>query len=386
MRDKMKFGKAMAGAAVVAAMVLSAGCGNSSGDASGENQAAESAGGQEADVQENALQDGADGGEAYLNGIRAEDYVKLGEYKGIEVTQAPPEVTEEYRDSYIDHLLCINPDRGVIEGDTVNIDYAGTLDGVAFDGGTASGQDLTIGSGRFVPGFEEGLIGAKIGETVEVPLTFPENYHEELAGEDVVFTVTINSITAQEPQELTDEYVQGLDIGLDTVEEYKQYAYDALYEDAVRNYEEQIEDAALGIAFERCEFTKEPPQAMVDRHIEILTSNLSLQAAGYGMTLAQLMELYGMDEAAYQEEFRSQAVEYVRQQIMIKAIADAEGLQVSEEEYRTEMEELMEDSGYGSVEELEEALDGEGYREYMLSRKVLELLRKNAVVSEGPEG
>ena len=101
------------------------------------------------------------------------------------MAQTPPEITDEYRDSYIDYLLCIDPDRGVIEGDTVNIDYAGTLDGVPFEGGTASGQELQIGSGRFVPGFEEGLVGAKTGETVEVSLTFPEDYHEGMAGKDV---------------------------------------------------------------------------------------------------------------------------------------------------------------------------------------------------------
>ncbi len=415
MGNKLRLRKVMTVAALAAAMALFGACGDTGGDVQDGNGTAESQEGGNGEQEEDTAadsggqedagtgeNDGAAGNtqtdgtvpesgrreygpDAYLSGIRASDYVNLGEYKGIAVTQAPPEVTDEYRDSYIDYLLCIDPNRGVIEGDTVNIDYAGTLDGVPFEGGTASGQELLIGSGRFVPGFEEGLLGAKTGETVEVPLTFPENYHEELAGKDVVFTVTINSIMAQEPQELTDEYVKGLDIGLSTVEEYRQYAYDALYEDALETYEMQVEDAALGIAFERCEFTKEPPEEMVERHMEILTSNLSMQAAGYGMTLSQLMEMYGMDEAAYQEEFRSQAVEYVRQQIMIQAIADAEGLRVSEEEYRGELEGLLEGSAFGTVAELEEALDGEGYREYMLSQKVLGFLRENAVVTENAE-
>ena len=245
-----------------------------------------------------------------------------------------------------------------------------------------SGQDLLIGSGQFVPGFEDGLIGARIGETVELNLTFPENYYEGMAGKDVVFTVTVNSITAAEPQELTDAYVQRLDIGLDTVDEYRQYVYDLLYEDAVASHEMEIEDAAVAAAFEQCEFTGEPPQAMVERHVEMLTSNLSSQAAAYGLTLAQMMQMsYGMDEETYLEEFQNQAVEYAKQQIMIKAIADAEGLQVTEEEFRKEMETLAE-SGYGTADELMDVVDAESYKEYMLGMKVLELLRENAVVKE----
>ncbi len=324
------------------------------------------------------------GEDAYLAGINAADYVKPGEYKGVEVTADRPEVSEESIDSYIEHMLCINPDRGVIEGDTVNIDYAGTLDGVAFDGGTAAGQDLGIGSGRFVPGFEEGLIGAEVGETVEVPLTFPDNYHEELAGKDVVFTVTINSITAAEPQELTDEFVKRLDIGLNTVEEYRQYVYDALYEEAAAAYAQQVEDAAMAAVFAQCEFVAEPPQAMVDRHVDTLISNLTSQAAAYGLSLSQLMESYGMDEEAYMQEFRTEAAEYAKQQIMIKAIADAEGLQVTEEEFRQEVEELAVLSG-GSVERLEANMDKEGYKEYLLSMKVLKLLGENADVRAGQD-
>lgn len=353
MKNRVKFIRTAAVALIVTAAALLSGCGD-------------------------------DREKAYLDEIKASDYVKLGEYKGIEVTQAQPEVTDEYRDSYINYLLCLNPDRGVTEGDTVNIDYVGTLDGIAFDGGTASEQNLTIGSGQFIPGFEEGLVGVKIGETVELPLTFPEDYHAaEMAGKEVIFTVTINTIMASEPQELTDVYVQELDIGLNTVEEYQQYVYDALYGDAVASYEEQVENAVVDVVYEQCEFTKEPPQAMVDRYVETLTSNLTSQAAAYGVTLDQLMKLYyGMKEEAYREEFRNQAVQSAKQYIMLKAIADAEGLQVSEEEFQTEMEALLENSGYETIEALKEALDAEGYKEYMMSMKVLDLLRENAVVSE----
>ena len=376
---------------VLTAAVLFAGCGDEGQNGEAAEKKEETKGEWRQEAAEAGSDSQADGEteggelaeEAYLSGIHAADYVKLGEYKGIELTLAGPEVTDEQVDSYMDYMLCINPDRAVIEGDTVNIDYAGTMDGVAFDGGTASGQDLQIGSGSFIPGFEDGLIGAGIGETVELNLTFPENYHEGLAGKDVVFMVTVNSIMAEEPQELNDEYVQRLDIGLNTVEEFRQDVDDTLYEDAVASYEMQVEDAAMEAAFGQCEFTKEPPQAMVDRHVEMLMSNLASQAAGYGFTLAQFMQMYyGMDEEAYQEEFRNQAVEYAKQQIMIKAISDAEGLQVTDEEFREEMEELAA-LVYGNIDEILEGVDAESYKEYMLGMKVLELLRENAVVKEG---
>lgn len=206
-----------------------------------------------------------DSEKVYLNEIKAKDYVKLSEYKGVAVTQAQPEVTDVERDTYIDSLLCKNPDRAVMEGDTVNIDYVGTLDGVAFDGGTASGYDLTIGSGQFIDGFEEGLIGTNIGDTVDLNLTFPEEYHsEEMAGKSVVFTVTVNSITAAEPQELNDANVQRLDMGLNTVDELKQYVYDELYAEEVEYYNTEVEFAVMDTLMENCEFKKEPPQAMVD--------------------------------------------------------------------------------------------------------------------------
>ena len=143
---------------------------------------------------------------AYLSEIKASDYVTLGEYKGIEVTQPEPEVTDEYVDSYIEYLRSqravaveVTDRTTVQEGDTVNIDYTGYRDGVAFEGGTAQGDSLTIGSGRFIDGFEEGLIGTSVGETVTLELTFPDNYtNAELAGAAVTFDVTVNSISVSE--------------------------------------------------------------------------------------------------------------------------------------------------------------------------------------------
>lgn len=319
----------------------------------------------------------------YLDEIKAGDYVRLGEYKGLEVVQAPPEVTEENRDAYMNYLLSLNPADGAKEGDTVNIDYVGTLDGVAFEGGTAAGQNLTLGSGRFIDGFEEGLIGAKAGDTVELNLTFPENYDAKMAGKSVVFTVTVNTVMAAEPQELNDTFVKSLDNGCSTVEEFQQYVYDMLMEDATASYEDAIENSLVSKLMESCEFTKEPPQGMVDSYVEILTDNLTAEAESYGITLEQLMSLgYGMDAETYRSEIQEQAKRYARQSIMLQAIADKENLNVSEEELQAEMEEIAAASSlYASVEELKGELDGRRYKESMMAQKVMNMLRENAVIS-----
>lgn len=325
---------------------------------------------------------GDDSEKVYLDEIKVKDYVKLGEYKGVNVTQAQPEVTDEERDAYVDSLLCMNPDRAVIEGDTVNIDYVGKLDGVAFEGGTAAGYDLTIGSGQFIDGFEDGLIGTNKGETVDLNLTFPEEYHsEDLAGQEVVFTVTVNSIMAAEPQELNDANVQKLELGVNTVDELKQYAYDQLYPEKLQAYNEQVEFAVIDSLIANWEFKKEPPKAMIDRYEDVLMENLSMQASAYGMTFDQLMQLYGMDEAAYTEEIRSQAVQSAKQYIILQAIADAENLNVTDEEWNKEIEAMAAVSGYESLEEFKELMDARGYKEYMMGLRVMEMLRENAVVS-----
>lgn len=320
----------------------------------------------------------------YLDEVKAEDYVKLPEYKGLQVVQALPEVTDEYRDAYINYLLSLNPPEGAKDGDTVNIDYVGTLDGVAFEGGTAAGQNLTIGSGRFIEGFEEGLIGAKAGDVVELNLTFPENYiSEEMAGQSVVFTVTVNTIMAAEPQELTDEYVKGLDNGCSTVEEYKQYAYDLLMKDAEESYEKAIENSLVNMLMESTEFTKEPPKAMVEGYVSMLNENMEAEAANYGMTLEQFIGAgFGMDAENFAKEMEEQAKQYARQYIMLQAIADKEGLSVTDEDVEKEIEELTaENGGDMSVEEIKAEMDMRRYKEYMMSQKVMAMLRENAVVS-----
>ena len=358
---------------------LMTGCGNADTDTAETTQEsmAESETGTEAGTEDY-------GPEAYLSGINVADYVTLGEYKGIEVSVDAPVVTDEYLDSYIDYVLQSNmvtteiTDRPVEEGDIVNIDYEGKIDGVAFDGGTAQGYDLTIGSGTFIDGFEDGLIGAETGETVDVNVTFPENYQgEEVAGKDAVFTVTVNSISVETLPELTDEFVQGLDVGVNTVEEYRQYAYDLLMEEEQATHDSNAEIAVLEAVMARSQI-QDPPEDMTNRYYNRIIDNMTYYASLYGYDLETFLSMQGTSEDAIRES----AAQAGQEIIVMQAIADAEGLSVTDEELDAEIETNAGSLGYDDVEEYRASLDVEGYREYMMSEKVLNFLLENAVVTD----
>ena len=378
--------KVLAAASMTAAAL--AGCAQKEGqaDPAKTGQEAQTETGQETEA---AKQDGEPaGGGMLLDTLHTEEYVSVAEYKGIQVAEPQPQVSQEEKASYIDYLLSMNPPEGVEDGDTVVIDYVGTKDGVAFEGGTASGAYLTIGSGQFIDGFESGLIGAKTGDTVELNLTFPEDYKtEELAGEEVVFTVTVNTIRAAEPQELTDEFVRGL--GLEecsSIAEFDEYVYNILYEQAVAAYEDNVKNAIVTVLMDSSQFKKDPPQDMTDRYAKTLTYNLTLQAESNGMSLSDFMMMfYGMDEETYLAEIQSMAKMSAQQYIMMQAIANQEGLNISEGELDSQIQKLAEESGYGSAEEYRAQLDVEDYKEYLMGQKVLDFLMENAVITEPAE-
>ena len=358
---------------------LMTGCGNADTDTAETTQEsmAESETGTEAGTEDY-------GPEAYLSGINVADYVTLGEYTGVEVSVDAPVVTDEYLDSYIDYVLQSNmvtteiTDRPVEEGDIVNIDYEGKIDGVAFDGGTAQGYDLTIGSGTFIDGFEDGLIGAETGETVDVNVTFPENYQgEEVAGKDAVFTVTVNSISVETLPELTDEFVQGLDVGVNTVEEYRQYAYDLLMEEEQATHDSNAEIAVLEAVMAGSQI-QDPPEDMTNRYYNRIIDNMTYYASLYGYDLETFLSMQGTSEDAIRES----AAQAGQEIIVMQAIADAEGLSVTDEELDAEIETNAGSLGYDDVEEYRASLDVEGYREYMMSEKVLNFLLENAVVTD----
>ena len=320
-----------------------------------------------------------------LKDMDVDKYVTLGEYKGLEVTVDPISVDESEVDSlvssaYSSYVTVENGgivDRAVAVGDTVNIDYVGKKDDVAFDGGTASGYNLTIGSGRFIDGFEDGLVGVMPGETVDLNLTFPESYYNaDLAGQPVVFTVTVNFIV---PTDMQDAVVATMGIeGVDTVEGLRQYAYDYLYSNAEYNYTTSVESAVLNAFMNSCIF-EEIPQSIIDRYEEMARNGITQQAESYGVDAETFVSYYyGMTLDEFLEEYSRQAS---RQDIALQAVANKENLNMTDEELNTALQEYAANAGYDTVEEFIGEESVETYRDYLTCEKALDFLIENAVIN-----
>lgn len=335
------------------------------------------------------------GSKEYLKDIKAEKYVTLGEYKGLTATAEKPEVPESLVENYIaENLLAPKAekvpvtDRAVQTGDIVNIDYAGYRDGVAFEGGTAAGYDLTIGSGQFIAGFEEGLIGANIGEQVSLNLNFPDYYprNPDLEGQPVVFEVTVNSIMENKLPELTDELVQELnaekyDVGdCQTAAELKAWVRDT-YERAVQSNFDSVVESQLASQIMVNSTFQEPPEEMVKRFTDSIQHNVNVRAASLNMTLAQYMQLYeGVDEEGYRKLFQEEGLRMTKQYIMYQAIADREGLAPSKEEIAEEKDAMMALYGCVSEAELDKKVDLVALKEDLMRKKVVAFLIENGDV------
>ncbi|MCM1415736.1 MAG: trigger factor [bacterium] len=335
------------------------------------------------------------GSKEYLKDIKAEKYVTLGEYKGITATADKPEVPDSLIENYItENFLAPKAEkvpvtgRAVQTGDVANIDFTGYLDGTAFDGGAGTDFDLTIGSGQFIDGFEEGLIGANVGDQVSLDLTFPDPYtNADLAGKAVVFEVTVNSISENKVPELTDELVKelrddGYNVGeSQTADELKASVRD-LYERAVQtNYDSAIEMELASQIMENSTF-QEPPAEMVERFRGSIENNVSVRAASLNMTLAQYMQLYeGLDEEGYRALFDEESVQMAKQYIMYQAIADREGLAPAQEQISEKISSLMTLYGYASEEELKKSVDVEAVEEDLMRENVVAFLKENGKVS-----
>ncbi len=322
---------------------------------------------------------------------KASDYVTLGQYKGLTVVKEPLEVTEQEIDDeiltelqYSDALETIT--EGVVqEGDIANIDYEGKKDGVAFDGGTAEGYDLTIGSHQFIDGFEDGLIGVAVGDTVELPLTFPENYGNELAGADVVFTVTVNEV--RRVPELTDEVA-----GKVTDGEYNDVAS---YSESVRaqleaTREQEQETIVMSDLLTQISNTSEItgyPQEMIDYDVALMEQYYRSIAQMYSMEFEDFLSAYlEMTPETFQSEAVLACQEMMQQELYLKAIAEAEGIELTDEEYTAGTERYAQQYGYETAEELIAANDEKEIRISLLLDKVYDFLIENSnVLDAEPE-
>lgn len=310
--------------------------------------------------------------------------VKLGNYKNIEVEPMDTEVTDEELQEEIDSLLSYSQESQPVEGrtivedgDTVAIDYVGKMDGEAFDGGTGS-YDLTIGSGAFIDGFEDGLIGKEVGGTYELNLTFPDPYENnpDLAGEPVVFEVTVNNILEYITPEWTDEFVQN-NTEYDSIEAYMEGTREALAETKAQSAQSERESTLLQAIIDDSEF--EIGETDLQDLKESLMENVQESASYYGMELADYLSYFGMTEDEFEEEALEAAESQLKQQLVIEAIAEAEDLGLTEDEYQEKLEALAEEEGADSAESFEEAYSREEIEEYFLYQKVMEFVSEQAV-------
>ncbi len=305
----------------------------------------------------------------------------LGEYKGIELPEADTAVTDAEVEEQIKTNLTFSPDvtavtdRPVKEGDTVNIDYKGTKDGVAFDGGSAEGFDLVIGSHRFIDGFEEGLVGHSIGETVTLNLTFPEDYKsEELKGQAVVFEVKINAISVSTPAQLTDEWVvkQGLE-GVITVDQYRAYIRENMEVQRKQAAENQDRYNALMTIMDSSTF--ELNQEALDYEFNTSMDNVEKQVSAQGINVAEYAAAYGMTEDQLKDQLKSQAENYAKQMVTVSTIFDKEKMELTDADYNYIVEL---NGGQATKEELVEQYGEKEVENTAKTYKVLQFIIDNA--------
>lgn len=329
----------------------------------------------------------ADNEAEYLKDIKADKFVTLGEYKGIEVALEDVEVTEENIEESIASILQNYPMPAEVEGAAeegfeVTFDFVGKKDGVEFEGGSGENQTLVIGSNTFISDLEQGMIGMTAGEVKDIPVTFPENYKSaDLAGQDAVFTVTMHSVKNYPEQELTDEYVDWLTMGENTnVADFRKYLQETMLESANENYDLAKSSMVAEAVVANCKFEK-LPEGLVARIKTALTNNITSYASMYGMDMATYLinaQMMSADENA-EEVIANEAQKSAQRYLAFQAIANAENLNVTDAEISEDITAKAEEAGK-TVEEYEANLDKEGYREYMMTEKVSKFLAENAVV------
>lgn len=267
--------------------------------------------------------------------------VKLGEYKGVKVEVMDTTVTDEEVDAEINRERENNArnitvdDRPVQDGDMTTLDFEGFVDGVAFEGGKGESYPLTIGSGAFIPGFEEQLVGAKLGEETEVKVTFPEDYQaEHLQGKEAVFKCTVKEIKAKELPELNDEFASDIS-EFETLAEYREDVKKNLEEKKQKDAKNEKQDAAVKAAVDAAEM--EIPEAMLETQQKQMVDEFAQRITMQGIAMDQYMQMTGATYEQMVDRIKPQAEERIRSRLVLEAVAEAEKLEPTEEEYEEEL-------------------------------------------------
>lgn len=315
--------------------------------------------------------------------VTVEPEVKLGDYKGLEIEKQDSELTDKDLQDAIDHSLghladmVVKEDGAVEEGDTVNIDFDGYVDGEQFEGGQADGYDLEIGSGSFIPGFEDQLVGVKTGEEKDVVVTFPEEYHaEELAGKEATFKTKVNEIKYKEVPELTDEIANELDSDANSVDEYKENLRKRLSEEKAQDAENVEKEEAINKATENT--TIDIPQAMIDTELDRMVQEFGQRIQQQGLDLQTYFQISGQDESQLREQMKDDAEQRVKTNLTLSAIADEENIEVTDEDIDKELEKMSSQFNI-SVEDIKQTLGNTDIiKNDVRIQKVIDLLRDNA--------
>ncbi|MFB4165396.1 trigger factor [Alteribacillus sp. JSM 102045] len=273
--------------------------------------------------------------------------VQLGEYKGLEVEEYDTTVTAEEVEQELKQLqekqaeLVVVEDGEVENGDTVVLDFEGFVDGEAFEGGQAENYSLEIGSGQFIPGFEEQVVGMKAGEEKDVVVTFPEEYHsEDLAGKEATFKVKVHDIKRKELPELDDEFAKDVDEDVETLDELKKKQEEKLKHDKEHAKEHHERDTVVEKASENA--TIDIPDAMISTEIERMMQEFDQRLQAQGMSLDMYYQVAGTDEEGMKEQFKPEAEKRVRMNLTLEAIADAENVEVTDEDAEKELDKMAE--------------------------------------------
>ncbi len=280
--------------------------------------------------------------------VEVKPEVKLGEYKKLGIKRDETEVSEEDIEERLEqsreqHSQLISSDKELVEeGDYLIIDYEGKIDGEIFPGGSAEEFSLEIGSGTFIPGFEEQLVGKKVGEETEITVTFPEDYNaEDLAGQEAVFTVNIKEIKEKEIPELNDDFAKEAG-DFETLEELKDDIKKKIQEQKEKQAENKFKNDIVEKAVENTEV--EVPDTLINNELDQMYQNLSYSLMQQGLEVDKYFEYMGIDEKEWREKNREQAAKMAKNNLILEAIAKEEGIEISEEELDNKVKEIAEEN------------------------------------------
>ena len=314
--------------------------------------------------------------------VQTKPEVELGKYKGIEIPKVEYKVEEKDIEHELGHMqehnsrLITVDDRALENGDIATIDFEGFVDGVAFDGGKAEGHELEIGSGSFIPGFEDQLVGMKIDEEREIKVTFPKEYFsKDLAGKEAMFKVKLHEIKRKELQELDDEFAKDVS-EFDTLAELKASIKEKIEKNNEQRQKYETEDLAIKAV---CEDVKvDIPSGMVEFEVENMMKDFEQRLSYQGLNLDQYLKMIGKTEEEMKKEYEPQAIEAIKSRLVLEAIIKAEKIEASEDEIKAKMEEMAKNYG----KKVEEISENENLKKYLKegieSEKALEFIVSNA--------